>query len=83
MNKIQHLVGGVAMASTSGRTGPVYDPATGEQTGTVALASVPEVDAAVDSASAAFAEWGEVSLARRTKLMLDFRNLVVEHADDL
>ena len=42
MNKIQHLVGGVAMASTSGRTGPVYDPATGEQTGTVALAFAEE-----------------------------------------
>ena len=83
MNEIQHLVDGATLASTSGRTGPVYDPATGEQTGTVTLASVADVDAAIASASAAFEAWREVSLARRTKLMLDFRNLVVAHADDI
>ena len=43
MNEIQHLIDGRSVASTSGNVGPVFDPATGQQTGTVALASVAEV----------------------------------------
>ena len=83
MYEIQHLIDGQAVASASGNTGPVFDPATGEQVGQVGLASVAEVDAAVASARSASGEWGEVSLARRTKLMLEFRNLVVANADEV
>ena len=81
MNEIQHLIDGVASPSTSGNDGPIFDPATGQQTGTVALASVAEVDAAVASARSTFDGWSEVSLARRTKLMHEFRNLLVANAD--
>ena len=52
---ITHWIGGRRVPGSSGRTGPVYDPATGVQTGAVDLASVEEVDAAVRSAKAAFA----------------------------
>ena len=83
MYEIQHLIDGQTVASASGNTGPVFDPATGEQVGQVGLASVAEVDAAVASACSASGEWGEVSLARRTKLMLEFRNLVVANADEI
>ena len=68
MKSIHHLIDGEAVASTSGRTSPVFDPATGAQTGVLGLASVDEVDAAVASAKAAFAEWRDVSIAKRTKL---------------
>ena len=83
MQQIQHLIDGGALASTSGRTGAVFNPATAEQTGRVDLASVAEVDAAVASSKAAFAEWRTVSIARRTKLLYEFRNLVSDHADDI
>ena len=83
MYDIQHLIDGQPSASTSGNTGPVFDPSTGGQVGRVGLASVPEVDAAVASARSAFAEWGGVSLARRTKLLLEFRNLVVANAEEV
>ena len=83
MNFIPHLIGGGFVAGTSGRTGPVFDPATGEQTGEVSLASVEEVDAAVANAKAAFEEWRHVSIAKRTKLMFEFRNLVVANADEI
>ncbi len=53
MNNIQHWIDGKVVESTSGRTAPVFNPALGEQTGAVALASVDEVDAAVASAAAA------------------------------
>lgn len=83
MQNIGHLIDGTLVDTTSGNTGPVYDPSTGAETGRVALASVAEVDAAVTSAKTASEEWGQTSLARRTKLMLAFRNLVVDNADEI
>ncbi len=76
MKQIQHLINGQSVAATSGRTSKVFNPATGEQTGELGLASAADVDAAVASSLAAFQEWQHVSVARRTKLMYRFRNLV-------
>ena len=83
MREIDHLIDGQHVAGTSGRTSPVFNPATGEQTGQLSLASATEVDAAVASATAAFEEWGKVSIARRTALMFAFRNLVVDNATEI
>ena len=44
---IGHWIGGRSVAGQSGRSGPVYNPATGEQTGAVDFASLEEIDAAV------------------------------------
>ena len=79
MRKITHLIDAQSVESTSGNVGPVYNPATGEQTGEVDLASVAEVDHAVESSKNAFQEWGNVSIARRVKLLHNFRNLVIEN----
>ncbi|MEL7207303.1 MAG: aldehyde dehydrogenase family protein, partial [Actinomycetota bacterium] len=83
MDTIHHLIDGQSMPGTSGRTSPVYNPATGVQTAELSLATVDEVDAAVASAKAAFEEWREVSLARRTKIMFAFRNVVEARAGDI
>ena len=83
MKQIHHLIDGQMVESTSGRTSPVFNPATGQQTGELALASVDEVDAAVASAQRAFEEWRSFSIARRTKLMFEYRNLVVDNADEI
>lgn len=83
MNRIHHLIDGVEVEGISGRTSPVFNPATGEQTGELSLASIEEIDAAVASAQAAYEEWSQVSIARRTKLMFAFRNLVVDNADEI
>ena len=79
MRKITHLIDAKSVESTSGNVGPVFNPATGEQTGEVGLASIEEVDLAVESSKNAFQEWGHVSIARRVKLLHNFRNLVVEN----
>ncbi|MGE4566952.1 MAG: hypothetical protein AAEB43_04755 [Acidimicrobiales bacterium] len=47
MQEIHHLVDGQAKPGTSGNTAPVFNPATGEQTGQIGLASIEEVDQAV------------------------------------
>ncbi|MYE97938.1 MAG: CoA-acylating methylmalonate-semialdehyde dehydrogenase [Acidimicrobiaceae bacterium] len=83
METIEHFVDGAGVACASGRSHPVFNPATGEQTATVGLASVEEVDAAVASAQAAFEDWRQTSLAARTKLMLAFRNLVEANAAEI
>ncbi|MGI9016795.1 MAG: CoA-acylating methylmalonate-semialdehyde dehydrogenase [Euzebya sp.] len=73
---IPHWIGGKEVPSESGRTSPVFNPATGQQTGVVGLADDAEVDLAVATAKVAAAEWRESSLARRTEIMFGFRELV-------
>ncbi len=83
MEHIGHLIGGKAVAGDSGETKPVFNPATGEQSGTVALASVGEVDTAVQAGQAAYKEWRSVSIAKKTKLMYTFRDLVDRNSDEI
>ncbi len=83
MKSIDHLIGGRIRAGTSGRTKPVFNPASGEQTATVSLATAGEVDAAVRVAHEAYLEWRDVSIAKRTKTMFRFRNLVEANVDAL
>jgi malonate-semialdehyde dehydrogenase (acetylating)/methylmalonate-semialdehyde dehydrogenase len=80
---IHHWIGGKSVAGTSGRSGPVWNPATGEQTGEVDFATVEEIDAAVATAKEAFAEWRAVSLARRAELFFRIRELCNEHRADI
>ena len=80
---IHHWIGGKSVPGTSGRSGPVWNPATGEQTGAVDFASVEEIDAAVASAREAFTSWRSVSLARRAELFFRIRELFHQHREDL
>jgi malonate-semialdehyde dehydrogenase (acetylating)/methylmalonate-semialdehyde dehydrogenase len=74
--RVSHWIGGRSVAGTSGREGPVYDPATGQLTKHVDFASVEEVSAAVAAAKAAFPGWRATSLSKRTDIMFKIRNLV-------
>ncbi len=76
MQRISHWIGGRSVVGESGRSSPVFDPATGEQTGAVDLASVAEVDAAVDRAAEAFGAWRATSLSRRAEVLFRARALL-------
>ena len=76
--QIQHFINGRLTAGTSGRFGPVYNPATGEQSGEVALANAAEVDAAVTAARAAFPAWSRTTPLRRARILQRFLRLVEE-----
>ena len=80
---ITHWLGGKAIPSTSGRTSPVYDPATGQVQAQLGLASLEEVNEAVRIAKAAFPAWRETALSRRAEVMFKFRELLDHHRDDL
>ncbi|MGB2952718.1 MAG: CoA-acylating methylmalonate-semialdehyde dehydrogenase [Gaiellaceae bacterium] len=83
IKRISHWIGGAVAPGESGRSGPVYDPAAGVQTGEVDFASVEEVDRAVQAAKQAFPAWRAVSLSRRTELFFRIRQLVDEHREDI
>ena len=72
---INHWIAGAAYPGRSGRTGPVFNPATGEQSGAVDFASVEEVDLAVQSAREAAPAWRALSLAKRAELFFAIREL--------
>src|SRR5262245_30178865 len=76
MRDIGHWIDGKAVAGTSGRFGPVWNPATGEQAAQVALASVEEINAVVATARAAFPAWRATGLGRRAEVMFRFRELL-------
>ena len=83
MRELEHHIGGKSMAGTSGRHGPVFDPARGVQTARVPLASAAEVAGAVDVAREAAAEWGSGSLSARAAVLFRLRDLVSRAASDL
>ena len=62
---IEHWIGGRVVPGTSGRRADVFNPATGQVTGQVALANTAEVAAAVASAQAAFPAWADTPPIRR------------------
>jgi malonate-semialdehyde dehydrogenase (acetylating)/methylmalonate-semialdehyde dehydrogenase len=83
LEQVHHWIGGRRVPGTSGRSGPVFNPATGKVARTVDFASVEEVDAAVRAAREAFPAWRATSLSRRTEIMFRIRNLVDEHRRDI
>ncbi|MEV6108526.1 CoA-acylating methylmalonate-semialdehyde dehydrogenase, partial [Streptomyces sp. NPDC051940] len=83
MKTIGHWIGGKAVDGSSGRQGPVFNPATGEQSAQVAFASADEVDAAVAAARAAYASWGQSSLAQRTSVLFRFRELLAAGREEI
>ncbi|MGH9091524.1 MAG: CoA-acylating methylmalonate-semialdehyde dehydrogenase [Acidimicrobiales bacterium] len=83
MRTIGHWVAGRAVAGTSGRASPVFDPARGVQAAEVLLASPAEVDGAVRAAAAAAEAWGTSALGRRTGMLFALRELVAAHRREL
>jgi malonate-semialdehyde dehydrogenase (acetylating) / methylmalonate-semialdehyde dehydrogenase len=76
-------IDGREYAGASGRTVPVYDPATGEHTKDLQLAGPAEIAAAIASASRAFPAWRDMSIARREAVMFRFRELLAARTDEL
>src|SRR5690606_34950089 len=73
---IAHWIDGVEHASRSGRTAPVFNPATGAVSARVALADQAEIDAAIASAVRGYRVWSTFSLAKRQTVLFAFRELL-------
>jgi malonate-semialdehyde dehydrogenase (acetylating) / methylmalonate-semialdehyde dehydrogenase len=83
ITNIGHLISGQLLAGASGRSQPVYNPATGAVTGQVALASSAEAAQAVAAAQAAFPAWADAPPLKRARVMFKFLELLNAHKDDL
>src|SRR5438034_5367814 len=83
VKRISHWIGGRIVEGESGRSGPVYNPALGRQTGAVDFASAEEVDHAVQAAKPAFPAWRATSLSRKSAILFRIRELVHERKDDI
>jgi len=80
---VGHWIADKHVASNSGRTAPVYDPALGVVTKQVALANDSEINAAIAAAKEAFASWKDVPQAKRQQIMFKFRELLNERKGEL
>ena len=76
MERISHWIGGKLVTGESGRSGPVFNPATGLQSHEVDLASVAEVDTAIEAAHQAFPGWRKTSLSKRSDILFRIRELI-------
>ena len=81
--EIHHYLAGRSVPTVSGRTGAVYNPATGEVQARVDLASVEEVDAAVTAAREAQVAWRSTSLSRRSEIFFRLRELLDANRKEL
>ena len=80
---ISHWVNNKIFEGSSGVTAPVTNPASGQVTGQVALASTTDAQAVIDAAAAAFPAWRDTSLAKRTQILFTFRELLNERKGEL
>jgi len=78
-----HFIDGVPVAGTSGREGPVYNPATGVLRGHVAFATADETRAAIAAAESALPGWAGVTPLQRARILFRFKALLESHADEL
>jgi malonate-semialdehyde dehydrogenase (acetylating)/methylmalonate-semialdehyde dehydrogenase len=81
--KLHHFIDGKMAEGQSGRMGDVFNPATGDVTAQVPLASADEVRAAIASSAAALPGWVATPPARRTQVLFKFRELLIKHMDEL
>ena len=76
MNLIQHFVDGKIFKGTSKRSGKVFNPATGEQSSTVSLATIDDINKAVSVAKKAFVSWSQKTPLFRARVLFKFKELI-------
>ena len=80
---INHWISGGPYVGQSGRSGAVFNPATGEQSGAVDFATAEEVDRAVQAAKQALPAWRGMSLAKRAELFFAIRELFSAQREEI
>ena len=83
VNPIQHFINGQVVSGTGERRSDVFNPATGQVTGHVHLASVSDVNTAVAAAKKAFPAWADLAPLRRARILAKFKELIEQNHDAL
>lgn len=80
---IHHFIDGKPVSGRGNRTCPVFNPATGDQSGNLALASAEDVKLAVAAARRAFPGWASTPPLRRARILNRFLRILEERIDEL
>lgn len=80
---VEHLINGQNVSGSGDRHQDVFNPATGEVTKQVALASKTTVEEAIAAAEAAFPAWRNTSPAKRSQVMFKLKYLLEQNADKI
>lgn len=83
MLTLQNAINGRKVTSSSTRSSPVYNPATGEQTATLPLSTIDDVNSAIAAAKAAAPGWGALPPLKRIKPIFKFKELLERNADTI
>mgnify|MGYP000386016127 CR=1 FL=1 len=83
MKTIEHFIDGKSIKWDSKRTGKVWNPATGEQSAEVKLASTKDVDIAVARAQKAFEAWSNKPPLQIARITFKFKELSEKNSDEL
>ncbi|KJZ16003.1 methylmalonate-semialdehyde dehydrogenase [Marinomonas sp. S3726] len=82
MSLVGHLINGKSRDDAK-RTQDVYNPASGEVSKQVALASKETVEEAIAAAKAAYPEWRNTPAIKRARVMFKFKQLLEDNADTI
>ena len=83
MSLIKHFINGRIYESSSKRTSKVFNPATGEESSKVSLASKSDVDLAVQKAKEAFLNWSSKPPVIRARVLFKFKEIIEKNSDFL
>jgi len=83
MNLIEHFINGKITKGFSKKTSKVFNPAIGEQSAEVNLASKADVDLAVEKAKEAFTAWSRKPPAQRARVIFKFKELIEKNSDEI
>jgi malonate-semialdehyde dehydrogenase (acetylating) / methylmalonate-semialdehyde dehydrogenase len=80
---LENFIGGQWVASCSGKTEVVPNPATGEALAYVPISNREDLQKAVDAAKEAFQAWKNTAVPKRARILFRYQQLLVEHWDEL
>src|ERR1700733_6344351 len=80
---LSHWIAGARVPGSSGRFSDVSHPASGQVQARVPLATVEEVDQAVQAAAAAFPDWSSQPPLRRARVLFRFREIYERRIDEV
>ena len=83
VTNIQHHIDGKLVDGKSGRKSPVFNPATGEQSGEINLANAAQVNEAIAVAKKAFPAWANTTPLRRARILNKFLRIAEERSAEL
>ncbi len=80
---VKHFINGKRVLGSDDRLQDVFNPATGEVSSQVALASAATVADAITAAEAAFPAWRDTTPAKRAQIMFRYKQLLDQHAEEI